>query len=368
MSRVLPEIDFRHLSEAHSERPEFVTLYLNTPDRQFDRTFIENRQNDILKAMISHPALKKKFLDEVDRIVLEVQNRGLAGESIAVFACGAQDFFLFLELPVAFESDMLVLDTSPYIKPLAFMYEEYEHFLVVMVDSSNGVIHSVAGNIKGTDSIHKDIMKHHKKGGWSQMRYQRIREGNILHLYKEIAEKTAAIVKEEKVKRIVLAGPKEAKKNFFEELPKQVQDMVIGYADVSMKASYEEILDEAYEIFFKEEQKQEAEKMELLREEIFKGGLAAIGPNASMKALKNGRVRILLVDPETRGGGWKCEHCGIWKTGVKKNCPECSREVFQVDVYEEAIEEAQKMDSEVEFVKSDAFLQSIGGMAALLRW
>ena len=367
MSRALPEIDFRHLSEIHADRPEFVSLYLHTPDGVVDRTFIENRAREILSALAPHPRLKATFDREVERITEAIEKKGTHGESIVVFSSTARDILEYHELPLAVEN-MLVLDSSPYIKPLAFLYEEYEHFLIVMVDHNNGVIHSVAGTIADTESIHKDIMHHHRKGGWSQMRYQRIREGNILHLFKEIAEMTATIARDEKVKRIVLAGPKDAKKKFYDELPRHVQEMVIGYADVSMKASYDEILDEAYQLFFREEHKEEAEKMERLRSEIFKGGMASVGPADTIKALKEGRVYILLMDPNSRGGGWKCEKCDIWSTGSKEECPECAAPVFQVDVYEEALEDAEKMRSEIEFVKDDDFLISIGGMAAVLRW
>jgi len=367
MTTALPDIDLRELSEAHSERPEFVSLYLNTPEGNIDRTFIENREREIRKALAHHPGLKAGFRRTMETLVEEISRKGAGGEAIVAFACGPQDFLWYHELPLPVEN-LLVLDSSPYIKPLAFLYEEYEHFLIVMVDHNNGVIHSVVGKIKDTSSIHKDIFHHHRKGGWSQMRYQRIREGNILHLFKEIAEKTAEIDREENVKRIVLAGPKDAKKKFYQQLPEDLKKKVIGYANMDMGASQEEMLDGVYRIFFEEEQKEETKRMERLRSEIFKGGLAAVGPVDTIKALREGRVFILLLDPGTDGGGWKCEKCGIWGTGAKEICPDCGRPIFQVDVFEEAVEEAQKMDSEVEFVKDDEFLQAIGGMAAVLRW
>ena len=90
MSKALPDIDFRHLSEIHSERPEFVTLYLNTPDRQFERTFIENRQTEIQAALGPYPGLRKALDREVERIVGEIETRGVRGEALAVFSCAAR--------------------------------------------------------------------------------------------------------------------------------------------------------------------------------------------------------------------------------------------------------------------------------------
>ena len=70
-------------------------------------------------------------------------------------------------------------------------------YLVSMAVAESG--ESVAGNVKN----------HVRKGGWSQQRYERRRDKQLLHYAREIVDALEGLHKEEPFRRILLVGSKE---------------------------------------------------------------------------------------------------------------------------------------------------------------
>jgi len=61
-----------------------------------------------------------------------------------------------------------------------------------------------------------------------------------------------------------------------------------------------------------------------------------------------------------------CEKCRILHE-THENCPTCGEEMAALRL-EELLEIAQNTGSDVEFVEEDEFLESIGGLGAILRY
>ena len=105
-----------------------------------------------------------------------------------------------------------------------------------------------------------------------------------------------------------------------------------------------------------------------LRAEILKDGLVVYGMEETLNAVTEGRAELLLINMGTRAKGWKCERCSIFKLGVAKKCESCGNEVFTVDVIEELVEASESLGTTLEFIKDNAFLGELGGIAAFLRY
>jgi peptide chain release factor subunit 1 len=177
--------------------------------------------------------------------------------------------------------------------------------------------------ISDSKKMHKDIMNKHKKGGQSQMRFQRLRKGAIDHFFKEVTENLEKLLEKENVRRVILAGPGNAKKEFLDYLPEQIKNKVIATIDKELDIAEGDLISDSLHDFFKKEREEENEMVQDLRAEILKGGLVAYGVDDTLAAVTSGRAELLLVNMGLRAAGWKCEHCNIFRKGTAKTCPSC---------------------------------------------
>ena len=101
---------------------------------------------------------------------------------------------------------------------------------------------------------------------------------------------------------------------------------------------------------------------------------AAWGVDATLDALRLGRVITLLAEDTFATPGARCNNCGALLAEPLARCPVCESEAVTAveDVVELAIEQALEEKSALEIVRSTAARQlmtaKIAPMAAVLRW
>jgi peptide subunit release factor 1 (eRF1) len=221
------------------------------------------------------------------------------------------------------------------------------------------------------DNIEKDILHHHRKGGMSQMRYQRLYDGKVLHFYKEVAEELQKIVKDEGLDKIIIAGPHDAKSQIMSHLPVHIQKKVVGNVDLPINAKLERIMDETLAVLQKAESVEDREIVNALHDEVLREGLGIYGIEAIYSALKEGNVDMLMIEKGKVVKVEKCENCGkvkeIREQKVGK-CEECGNQMYVVDVFEEMIELAENIDAKIRFVAPSEGIESFGGAGAFLRF
>ncbi len=315
----------------------------------------------------SNPA-KRYFDENVSAVKNYLGQNPLKSGSVCIFACWALNFFKAIPLAVPVR-DLVWINSSPYIRPLAMLQEEWESFAIILLDHSNARLYLMtSAEIADTKKMHKDIMNKHKKGGWSQARFQRLRKGAIDHFFKEVSDYLVGFLKKEKVRRIVIAGPGNAKKEFSEYLPADIQSKIIGLIDMDFDVPEGQLISDSLKTFFEKESQEENEIVDNLRAEILKGGLVTYGVDDTLDAVIAGRAELLLINMGKTTKGWKCEICNLFRSGTMETCYNCGKEVFTVDVVEEMIEAAESMGTTLEFIKDNEFLEELGGVAAFLRY
>jgi len=224
MSEQLGEI-IRELSELYDVDSEdrFVSLYMNKDD---DRKFIERRMK-ACKSVFKGNDLKH-FGDTMDDILNALKQT--AWTSIAVFASRKHNFLKTVSLTVEVDNTLIV-DSSPYLRPLARIQDEWETFTLVLLNSNHAKIFSVSlGKTEHEKTLSKDIMNKHKKGGWSQARFNRLRRGAIHAFLKEVEEVLEKIADDQ----IVLAGPGNAKLQFRDMVSKNLNERIVEVIDISI--------------------------------------------------------------------------------------------------------------------------------------
>jgi len=365
---MLENIDLKELSSVSDTKPSFVSLYLKAVGDQ--EKFLKSRERECLKALAGDRDLKTIFEKNMTDIreFLKAGRQSKQTKTFAVFSSSPNNFFegylLTLEL-----DNQLIVDTSPYIRPLAMLEDEWESFAIALLDHSNAKLYLIrSAVISDSKKMHKDIMNKHKKGGQSQMRFQRLRKGAIDHFFKDVTENLEKLLDKENVRRVILAGPGNAKKEFYDYLPENLKSKVIATLDKDLDIAEGDLISDSLHDFFKKEREEENEMVQDLRAEILKGGLVAYGVDDTLEAVTSGRAELLLVNMGLRAAGWKCEHCSIFRKGSTKNCPSCGEPVFGVDVVEELVEAAKSMSTKIEFFPDNELLDELGGLAAFLRF
>jgi len=211
-------------------------------------------------------------------------------------------------------------------------------------------------------TLSKDIMNKHKKGGWSQARFNRIRKGAIHAFLKEVEEVLEQIADEQ----IVLAGPGTAKVQFKDMISKNLNERIVEIIDVSIDDE-KELMKESINLIAERERQQSYAAVQQLKSEILKDGLATYGIKETLQAVKNGQVELLLIEKDYKPRGWMCEHCQVADEGVQTTCPYCGKRTSEVDVIEEILEFAERTDADVEFT-DDKELANLGHVGAILRF
>jgi peptide chain release factor subunit 1 len=333
----------------------YVSLYLQ---KGVDRKFFDRRIK-ACRSVLKGEELKnfEDTIDDINDILKETQ-----GDTLAIFASHKHGFKKSLSLPVKIEN-LLIVDSSPYLRPLARIHDEWESFTLVLVSSNFAKIFEISmGKIEDTKQLSKDIMNKHKKGGMSQARFNRLRRGAIQSFLTEVVEE----LQKRSDERIVIAGPGTAKNQFVELLSKELKDRIVDVLDIDIDDE-NKLMKQSIHLISEREKRQSHEAVQHLKQEILKDGLAVYGIEDTLKAVKNGQVELLIIEKDYKPRGWICENCQMVGEGIQKNCPYCSKETSEVDVLEEILEFAERTDAEIEFTSNEE-IRDLGHIGGILRF
>lgn len=347
----------KELSEVYDSdsRDTYISLYLSNC---IDEKFIERRIKACRTALKGED--RKNFIDTMEDIKRVLKKN--IWNNIAVFSSKKHNFLKFISLSVPVEN-LLVADSSPYLRPLARIIDEWESFTLLLISTNYAKIFSISlGAIDRERNLSADIMNKHKKGGWSQARFNRLRRGAIQAFFSEVKDALIHIADE----HIILAGPGQAKIQFREMLPKNIRDNIVEIIDVSIDDE-KELVKESLHLISNKEQDESHEAVAHLKEEILKDGLAVYGVKETLDAVKNGQVELLLIEKDYKLRGWICENCQIVEEGSQKKCPYCGKTTSEVDVLEEILEFAERTNAKIEFT-DDEELANLGHVGAFLRF
>ena len=217
----LKEMEIKKLSEIYDpgSRESFVSLYMNL--EKTNERFVERRKMACRSVLKENRELMENFDKTMLNIekYLSINDREHGQKGLAIFASNEHDFFKAYKLGMPVE-DMMVVNTSPYIRPIIKLIEDYETLGLVILDNHRARIYVVSsGRIEDKNKLARDIMNKHKKGGMSQARFQRLRRGAIEHFMTEVLDEMVRLFSKDNVVKIVIAGPGNAKILLMDFLP-----------------------------------------------------------------------------------------------------------------------------------------------------
>lgn len=362
----LQGIDLRSFAELQEAERAYLSLYASSPD---SLNLINQRAEQIRHLLADTPDELAYFERNLELVRTWLDKNPFTGAGLCVFACEMLDYVQGIALTVA-PVDTLRVDAAPYIRPLAELQDEYENFLVVAADNqATRIIQVTSARADLANRVRGDVKNHVRKGGWSQQRYARRRDKELLHYAKEINDVLANLVRTGNFRRIVLLGSQETLTKLQGVLSTEVAKRVVGLAPADLHEEEDALVTAAYELFFAEERSEETRLWERIQAEYLSDGLAVVGAAAVLDALDQGRVGELLVTRDAQLEGTRCTACERVVAITVTTCPLCGdHHVFPVDLVNEMTHQAKLTSATVEFSDPIGGLTSVGNVAALLRY
>ncbi len=211
-------------------------------------------------------------------------------------------------------------------------------------------------------------VKRHKQGGWAAQKLQRYEDQEARHNLKEAAEWAHNYLAQQKVTRVVLSGSDGNIAEFREQLPRALQDKVIGQISLDMSSTPSDAWDRAFEVAQQAQVQAEADLLAQVITAAHKGGQARQGSRTRWP-LQQGRIYQLLVDPTLHQPGQQCTNChaGLDRNG--RACPYCQGTLApSADVVNLAVHQAVDLGLKVSVLEANPQLTDVGGIAAVLRY
>lgn len=315
---------------------------------------------------------------------------------VAVFAGntseqeGAPDIQLWaIEPPEKVENKLYWCDQTFVLDPLKEMVEEKEVYGLLAIDSSEATIALLAGKkiviVKHIESI---VPGKTAKGGWSQARYSRIREGLLNDFLKEIGEFASKVFLEQKnLIGVILGGPGPVKEEFYKDnyLHYELQKKVLGTVDISYtdETGINEMIERSKSILQQSQMAKEKEILQKFFTELQKdSGLVVYGYDKVMNALDLGSVESVLI---TEDFDWvraktRCDNCRIeeernFKLGDRQYCAKCKSPMKisgEKDLFDFIEDHAESLGSKIQIISGNTQegnqFKELGGIAAMLRY
>ncbi len=312
------------------------------------------RQEQTLTENVKNKTVRNNVIGALDKILQELKFFDKTPENgLVIFsgnvseAEGESDIKVWLiQPPEKLRVKKYWCDKKFELEPLQDMVAEKELYGLLVMDNREATIALLKGKkieiLRKKESI---VPGKTIKGGQSQMRYQRVREGLINDWYKQIAAGIKELFSRFNLKGIIIGGPGPAKNDFFDKdyLETDTKKQVIGVKNTGYtdEQGLEELVQRSQDVLAEAAVAKEKALVQKFFEELRKeSGLVVYGKEKVLKTLEMGAVEIILVSE-----------------GLKTKS-------FS--------EKAKEYNTMVEIISRDTRegeqLYQLGGIAAILRW
>jgi hypothetical protein len=374
--------DIRHLQQYQSGHDSFVlSLYVDVDqsnaanlNRGFE-TVVENCLRQLAEAGVTADnGSRPKFDQECERVLSFLREYTPSGKGLVIFSDSSRDFWWHQDLQVNLPTGARWTQ-QPWVRPLLEVIEDHDSYCVVLLDKQRARVLTVdAMGIEQHAEILSDVPNKHVSTGtdhiWSQMHMERDHTKHIKWHVNRVVDELTSLVDRKKIHRIVVGGPVEATSMFTSELPKRLQQMIIGSLSVPLDASAERLKEELKSVQEKAEHEDEARIVDSLITSAHKGDRAVLGIADTLAAIQEQRVYCLVVARDYHVGGKQCQSCGVLVVEGGDSCSFCGGTLEAApDLINRASHKVLDQAGKVQMVSGEAAVKLAGtGVGAILRF
>jgi len=356
-----------------------TSFYLNVDAREFPSPqHVEKSLDSLLHAAniereqvekdLSHKASEslRADLDKIERFVKE-KFRRTDTNGLAIFSCSAQNFWEVLQLPNRVES-RVVFGPRPRVAPIATFLSHTKPTAILLTDRKRARIITMKGSdVKEWADLEDRMIERSKAGGWSQMRYQRHADEWAKHHVDHAAELVLRLEQHYPFDWLILGTEVEVESDLIKGLHPYVKDRIIGYIHVRLDAPLSEVVERAAAVREEAEAKLIDNLIQQIQEYAGAGGRGTIGLSATIEALNEQKVHILLVQEGFEEPGAECPNCGLLIAERRDTCPACNEPAKPVEnIVDSAIQKAFELGSNVEVATEYDKLQPIQCIGSIM--
>lgn len=290
--------------------------------------------------------------------------------ALAVFASRLDDLFEVVQLPQSVPG-RVVIGRGPYIEPLLGVVQTQRWCAAVVSRDKGLVLIGSPADLEERERIKDDVHSQVKKGGWSQANYQRSADQDAEAHLRRVAEEVYRLWQREGFDRLAVGGPEEDVSRFKQLLHNDLRPRLAGKRlslDES-SATEDQIRLALGDVAAEESRRHEREVLNTLADRLGAEGRAAGGPEATLEALNERRVEILLLERGVARRGGRCPSDGLLTLQSDGACPADGTPLEPLDdLAGAALGAALLQDAEVLVVERYPDLGPHQGFAALLRF
>lgn len=350
-----------------------ISCYLTLSEEPLDWRIAFDLRLQVVRRTLRGDA-RWDFEEALERIETFL-NTELAPESrsVAIFARGGEKPFF---LPLQFQVELptwVVVNSTPNIYHLVELKDTYHRFVVMLTTAETARILEVnLGAV--TEEIWRERPTLRKRIGreWTKEHYQSHRREQTDKFLKEKINVLDGLMRAGGHTHLILAGNPRETARLREALPKRLTAKLIDSLHVSGNEQISDVVAATLACFIDAEEMESQSIAKTLQQEILGDGLAVVGTDATLDALRCGQVDVLVIaKPYILDPGWHCSACSMLTVGqaAPRLCPACNASTFhKVDLREELVRLAEQQGASVEVVQQSDQLLQVGGVGALLRY
>jgi peptide chain release factor subunit 1 len=351
-----------------------TSVYLNTDGSRFPKAGdyearLDGLLRDVRKQAESLPAEQRDAVaSDAEAISRWVRNEFERGDvrGIALFASEGE---IFETVQVAIGvRNIARCNSRPYVVPLEALLGRHHHMALVIVERDKArIVRYQLGRASEYQAIASDVHGQHKKGGWSQLRYEKNIEHEVLHHFKDTVEILRQLHAESPLDALVLAGPHEEAVEFSKKLHPYLQQIVHGDPiAVPPLSSTDELKERLQEVEQALVSSRRSHLLERLAAAQGTAEKAARGLRHVLEATNSKRIETLFV---VEGAGSPGYRSATGMLALHENeAASYGGPVEPVDdLIDEVIEEAVRSGAHIELFRDEVRLDG-HPVAALLRF
>ncbi len=263
---------------------------------------------DALKAMEDSQNGDAKWPDIRTRVEAYFADYQPNSKSLALFT--GPDFQQVYELPIPVENEAAF--GTPPVAPLLWVMDEYQTYLIVMVDQQRAYFYTA---YLGEVGFQQDMTLELDTGDWrrktgalpstgsgdglgrgsSEDQFEGRMEENVRRFYRDVIEQIKEFVEKQGVRRVVLGGSEQSAHTVRDLLPEHVAKAVVDVLPIPMRCNVQEIMERVQPRALEYEREEEMALVDQVINLAKAGGRGALGREAVMQALEQRRVELLLA-------------------------------------------------------------------------
>ncbi|MCC5953005.1 MAG: hypothetical protein JJU45_13020 [Acidimicrobiia bacterium] len=363
---VLADVDVRKLAELRGGAGPIVTCYLDVDGRHHAR--VEDCHIELDRALSAAngsvpPEDARRLRDHLS--TLDRSNvRG-----VALFSGADDGIWAAVHLPIAVRS-RVVVNNAPALAQLEAVLAESERVGLVLCDRQRArllvfELGQVIEAVDVDDDLPRDVdTVGHRDHGEPTAHTEEM----VAQHVRRVARRAFEVFEQRGVRHVVLGVPDALVAELESDLHPYVRERVRERTHLRVDTPAGELREYVLAAEHRFEATRTGALVDLLRQEVHRGGKGLAGLAASLEAVVDSRAEHLLVSEGYSDTGWHCATCGML-AAVGRSCPRCGSEMSAVpDVVEDVIDLALQHGCSVEVCPDAADLDVLGRIGVLLRF